>query len=85
MSSELVCQVARSWVDVGSFHARLFIIFMIFTVLVRKFLDITYLGTATKFTFGPKRWQFIALLLVYKNKHSNVIQNTKLHSSTRKY
>jgi hypothetical protein len=24
MSSESVCQVARSWVDVGSFHARLF-------------------------------------------------------------
>jgi hypothetical protein len=30
MSSESVCQVARSWVDVGSFHKRLFIIFMIF-------------------------------------------------------
>jgi hypothetical protein len=25
MSSESVCQVARSWVDVGSFHTRLFI------------------------------------------------------------
>jgi hypothetical protein len=24
MSSESVCQVACSWVDVGSFHARLF-------------------------------------------------------------
>jgi hypothetical protein len=24
MSSELVCQVERSWVDVGSFHTRLF-------------------------------------------------------------
>jgi len=24
MSSESVCQVARSWVEVGSFHTRLF-------------------------------------------------------------
>jgi len=24
MSSESACQVARSWVDVGSFHTRLF-------------------------------------------------------------
>jgi len=24
MSSESVCQIARSWVDVGSFHTRLF-------------------------------------------------------------
>jgi hypothetical protein len=29
MSSESVCQVARSWVDVGSSNTRLFIIFMI--------------------------------------------------------
>jgi hypothetical protein len=28
MSSEFVCQIARSWVNVNSFHARLFIIFM---------------------------------------------------------
>jgi hypothetical protein len=30
MSSESVCQVARSWVDVGSFHTRLVVRFMIF-------------------------------------------------------
>jgi hypothetical protein len=30
MSSESVCKVARSWVDVENFHTRLFIIFMIF-------------------------------------------------------
>jgi hypothetical protein len=29
MSSELVCQVARSRVDVGSFHTRLVVRFMI--------------------------------------------------------
>jgi hypothetical protein len=40
MSSETVCQVARSWVDVGSFHKRLFIVFMIFTASVRNILDI---------------------------------------------
>jgi hypothetical protein len=40
MASESVCQVARSWADVGSFHTRLFIIFMIFTASVRNILDI---------------------------------------------
>jgi hypothetical protein len=40
MSSESVYQVARSWVDVGSFHKRVFIIFMIFTASVRNILDI---------------------------------------------
>jgi hypothetical protein len=30
MSSESVCQVARSWVDVGSFHTRLVVRFMNF-------------------------------------------------------
>jgi hypothetical protein len=39
MSSESVCQVTRSWVDVGSFHARLLVRFMIFTALVRTILD----------------------------------------------
>jgi hypothetical protein len=45
MSNESVCQVARSWVDVGSFHARLFIIFMNFTASFRNILDIpSYTG-----------------------------------------
>jgi hypothetical protein len=39
MSSESVCQVTRSWVDVGGFHNRLFIIFMICTASVRNILD----------------------------------------------
>jgi hypothetical protein len=38
MPSESVCQVARSWVDVGSLHTRLFIIFVIFTASVRNIL-----------------------------------------------
>jgi hypothetical protein len=33
------CQVARSWVDVGSFHTRLVMRFMIFTASVRNILD----------------------------------------------
>jgi hypothetical protein len=32
--------VAGSWVDVGSFRPRVFIIFMIFTASVRNILDI---------------------------------------------
>jgi hypothetical protein len=40
MSSESVCQVARSWVDVGRFHARLVVRFMNFTASVRNILDI---------------------------------------------
>jgi hypothetical protein len=38
MYSESVCQVARSWVDVGSFHTRLVVRFMIFTASVRNIL-----------------------------------------------
>jgi hypothetical protein len=40
VSSESVSQVARSWVDVGSFHTRLAVSFMIFTASVRNILDI---------------------------------------------
>jgi hypothetical protein len=39
MSSESVCQVARSWADVGSFHKRLAVRFMIFTASVQNILD----------------------------------------------
>jgi hypothetical protein len=39
MSSESVCQVARSWVDVGSLHTRLVVRFMIVTASVRNILD----------------------------------------------
>jgi hypothetical protein len=38
-SSESVCQVARSWVDVGCFHTRLVLRLMIFTASVRNILD----------------------------------------------
>jgi hypothetical protein len=40
MSSESVCQVARSWVDVGSFHTRLVVRVMIFTASFRNILNL---------------------------------------------
>jgi hypothetical protein len=39
MSSESLCQVARSWVDVGSFHTRLFGVVYFVITSVREFLD----------------------------------------------
>jgi hypothetical protein len=43
MSSESVFQVARSWVDVGSFHTRLLGVAYFAIASVREFLD-TLLG-----------------------------------------
>jgi hypothetical protein len=39
MYSESVCQVARSWVEVGSFHTRLVVGFMISAASVRNILN----------------------------------------------
>jgi hypothetical protein len=39
MSSQSVCQVTHSWVEVGSFHMHLVARFMIVTVSVRNILD----------------------------------------------
>jgi hypothetical protein len=39
MSSDSVCQVSRSWVDVGRFHTRLVLRFVLFTASVRNILD----------------------------------------------
>jgi hypothetical protein len=39
MSGESVCQVARSWMDVGSFHTRLFGVVYFAIASVREFLD----------------------------------------------
>jgi hypothetical protein len=38
MPSESVCQVVRSWVDVGNFHTRLVLRFMNFIVSFRNIL-----------------------------------------------
>jgi hypothetical protein len=39
MSSESVCQFARSWVDVGSFNTRLFGVVFFAIASVREFTD----------------------------------------------
>jgi hypothetical protein len=39
MSSESVCQGSHSWEEVGSFHTRLVVMFMIFTASFRNILD----------------------------------------------
>jgi uncharacterized protein YcbK (DUF882 family) len=39
MSGELVCQVARSWVDLGSFYTHLVVRFVNFTASVRNIFD----------------------------------------------
>jgi hypothetical protein len=39
MSSELVCQVARNWVDAVSFHTHLFGVVYFAIASVREFLD----------------------------------------------
>jgi hypothetical protein len=61
MSSESVYQVARSWVDVGSFPTRLLVRFMILTVSVRNILDTpsqtdrpTYLCKVRHYNFFSK-------------------------------
>jgi hypothetical protein len=39
MSSEPVCQVAGSWVEVGRFHTRLFGVIYFAIASAREFLD----------------------------------------------
>jgi hypothetical protein len=51
MSSESVRQVACSWVDVGSFHMRLVVRFMIFTVI----WNILDTASYSSFNFHPTR------------------------------
>jgi hypothetical protein len=60
MSSESVCQVARSWVDVCSFHTRIVARFMVFTASVRNILETpSYIigQTATNGTETSNLWQ----------------------------
>jgi hypothetical protein len=47
MYSESVYQVARSWVEVGSFHTRLVVRFTIFTASVRDVLDTPRIAQVT--------------------------------------
>jgi hypothetical protein len=45
MSRKSVCQVGRSWVDVGSWHTRLFGVLYFAIALVRAFLDVPLYNT----------------------------------------
>jgi hypothetical protein len=57
MYSESVCQAARGWVDVGSFHKGLVVRFMKFTASVRNILDTSsYVeGLFRKYRLSSKR------------------------------
>ena len=54
MSSDSVCQVARSWVDIGSFHTRLFGV-----VYVNRgdFYDGSEKGTASMYHILCQLWE----------------------------
>jgi hypothetical protein len=54
MSNESVCQVARSWVDVGSFHTRLF---GVVYVTVGDFHDGSEKGTASVHQILCQSWE----------------------------
>jgi hypothetical protein len=41
MSNESVCQVSRSWLEVGSFHTRFVVRFMIFYSVSPEYLGYT--------------------------------------------
>jgi hypothetical protein len=44
MSSESVCQVARSWVEVGSFQTRLVVKFIIYDFMIFYSVSLEYYG-----------------------------------------
>jgi hypothetical protein len=50
MSSESVCQVTRNWVDVGSFHTRLFGVVYFAIASVQEFLDTPSYDVMSKFS-----------------------------------
>jgi len=54
MSSELVCQVAHSWVDVGGFHTRLF---GVIYVTCGNFHDGSERGTASGHQILCQSWE----------------------------
>jgi hypothetical protein len=68
MSSESVCHVARSWVDMGSFHARLFIIFMIFKASVWNVQDIpSYILPPTPAHLSVILYSRLELLVIFES------------------
>jgi hypothetical protein len=72
MFSESVCQVARSWVVLGSFHTRLFGVVYFAIASVRKFLDKSsykMLGVAMEM----QQWAPFAPFLNYKKFRTAVL------------
>jgi hypothetical protein len=60
MSSESVCQVARSWVDVGSFHKSLFEVLCFAIASVREFLDtLSYCRVLHLLSYSPREFRLI--------------------------
>jgi hypothetical protein len=60
MSSESVCQVARSWVDMGSFHMRLVLTFMTFTASPWNILDTpSYVSLSNSEDYGGSEWLYL--------------------------
>jgi hypothetical protein len=55
MYSVSVCQVARSWVDVGSCHTRLFGVVYFAIASVREFLDPPSYSLSSRFPLSRKR------------------------------
>jgi hypothetical protein len=78
MYGESVCQVARSWVDVGSFHTRLVVRFMIFTASVRNILDTPsylFLFLQLPLLVCHIALYFTSFFLIYTHKMSNKMQH----------
>jgi hypothetical protein len=63
VSSESMCQVARSWVDVGSFHTRLFGVVYFVIDSFREFLDTNWHSAV---------WKVKAIGLLETNRRSKV-------------
>jgi hypothetical protein len=66
MSSESVCQVAYSWVDVGSFHTRLVVKFINFTESVRNIVDTPSYLEGHFNTYSKTRYVVYEICIIYE-------------------
>jgi hypothetical protein len=64
VSSGSVCQVAHSWVDVGSFQMRLFLVVYFAIASVREFLDTASYLTINKMFGLPVQLNCYILLYI---------------------
>jgi hypothetical protein len=69
MSTESVCQVARSCMEVGSFHKRLVVRFMIFTESVRNILDTSSYFEGHFNTNSKTRYVIYEICIIYMRKY----------------